>query len=213
MPQKCETFQVGCGQRRCFNLPNREIHSKPLAPPGHTAIRNTQSPPWLTLCMHSEQCGCIYPPSAPRQYPRIYYSSCPGSGKGNPRSRLDRQGHKPIAVPAEINSIGARPLSGTTVPFGPTGTGNGPLTVSGWPLRSPAQGLRWAGYRGIGRILPSLGQWSTRRPAEACKLLYSLSKSTGRDLLFRLRSAGIGLGSLSRVPCALPPSQCAGIIW
>ena len=89
-----ETFQGGFGQPRCFNLPNAQIHSRPPAPPGHTAIRNTRGASWLSLRMHSQQCGCIYPSAAPRQYPRIYCSSCPGSGKGSPRSRLDPQGRQ-----------------------------------------------------------------------------------------------------------------------
>ena len=124
-------------------------------------------------------------PGAPRQYPRIYCFADPGSGKSNPRSRLDDQSQTAIALPAEINLIGAPTLAGRVLPLIQQAK---PLsTVSG----HSDQPLKTSNGPRIGKILSLLSQWSRRTPAEACRLLYFPSMSTARDLFFRLRTPAL----------------------
>ena len=139
------------------------------------------------VCIDTKQCGCIYPPGAPRQYPRIYCFADPGSGKSNPRSRLDNQSQAAIALPAEIDLIGAPTLAGRVLPL--IQQAKLLSTVSG----HSDQPLKTSNGPRIGKILSSLGQWSRRTPAEACRLLYFLSMSTARRLFFRLRTPALSL--------------------
>jgi hypothetical protein len=192
IPLKYETWQA-----QTFHIPNGELQI-----PNDRCRRATshgvkkQAEHTLPSLAHAPRAvGLHLPALAPRQYPRIYCSPYPGSGKSSPRSRLDRPAQKSIAVPAEINIIEARNLTGRKVPLGPTATGIERPAVAVWPLRSPAQGLKWAGYRAIGKMLHLVGQWRTRSAAEVCRVVIFPQHTNGAGPLFPCPSAGARLDS------------------